>query len=829
LQNLYLQTFNCFSMQRSNKIQLALARSFITVALLIAAPLITAEESESSGLKTKPGPPPGFEDLANPQTTAIDIYYGGKNYGSVLATYTPATVMFESPQTVVSLLPRISNVTEVEAALSGELETNADKVCLTEIQRDCGYLEPAVAEVIFDEGYFRLEIFVNAFYLDKKELVSTKYLPESTTEFSTVNLFSSSASGNDNNDTYAFGARHIAAYKQSRFQFDWNHTDTQDMRIESLSLQHDKGVWSAEAGLFDSSTRNSSFINDAELLGTRVYSTTNTRTDLDYSQSTEIFQFLTSPSVIEIFKDDVLVSVEEYEAGNQQIETALLPGGSYPIRLRITDARGEVTEEEYFFVKSGLLPPKDQPLYFAEFGKIAESIQNDAFPDFSNEHLARAGAAYRLHDNFGLNFEVLHGADIGLVQGGAIYLGTNYNLQGNVMQSSDNDWGIDLRGQMNRNGLSVSFNYRKVEAEEDRDDEIKLIPSSFTQSSLSASTLFLGGTLSLRSRYNKRPNQQGITSYGYDYRKPLYRKNRYQIDLTSSSFIEEDDLSMWVGLSFNRFDNQKQYTSNIRLVNQETDGSTEQDIEFNGEISYSDNNPIYGNYTVGLFANDTINQSAIGTRIRSQSTLGRGDFLYELVDDKSSGNYERYFGNASFSIFSSGRDIAWGGTRKSNAGIIIDLESELSDSPFQVYVDRQPHGYAKSGKTNVVSLRPYESYEVQIKPRGEEIVHFEDSVRSVTLYPGNVETLRWEINPITVLISQAVFEDGTAVANAKFENTLSFASTDDSGWFQIEIAGHEPLILSKRKKPVCKIVLPELEVEQGVAIVDELICSPILD
>ena len=798
-------------------------------AILTATPPASAEENTDPDLKSKPGPPPGFEDLANPQTTAVDVYYGGKNLGSVLATYTPGTVELESPENVVSLIPRISNQIEVEAALSGPLATNSDKVCLTEIQRDCGYIEPAVAEVIFDEGYFRLDIFVNAYYLDKKELVSTKYLPESATEFSTVNLFSTSASGNNNNDTFSFGARHIAAHKQSRMQFEWNHTDTRDLSVETLSLQHDQGVWSTEAGLFDSSTRNSSFVRDAELLGARIFSSTNTRTDLDYSQSTEIFQFLTSPSLIEIFKDDVLVSVAEYEAGNQQIDTLTLPGGSYPIRLRITNARGEIREEEYFFVKSGLLPPKDQPLYFAEFGRIGESIQKDTLPEYTNEHLARAGAAYRLGDNFGINFELLNGANVSLAQGGAIYLGSNYNIQGNLMQSSDSDWGIDLRGQMNRKGVNMSFNYRKVEADTENtnsNDEVKLVPNSFTQSSLSASTLFFDGTLSFRSRYNKRTNQDGVTSYGFEYRKPLYRRNRYQIDLTSSSFVEDDDLSMWVGLSFNRFADKKQYSSNLRFVSQDTEDSTEQDIEYNGEITYSDNDPKFGDYSLGLFANDTLDQSAIGTRVRSQSPLGRGDLLFELVDDKSSGSYERYFGNASFSVFSSGKDIAWGGNRNSKAGLIVDLESELLDSPFEVFVDRQPHGYAKSGKATVIGLHPYENYEIQIKPRGEEIVHFKDSIHNVTLYPGNVETLHWEVNPIIILISNAVYEDGTAVASAKFDNTIGFASTDDGGWFQIEIADNSPLILSKGGKPVCKITLPELEAEQGVAILDQVTCSP---
>ncbi len=800
----------------------------LTVVLLLCTAFANAEEESKPDLKTKPGPPPGFEDLANPQTTAIDVYYGGKNIGSVLATYTPETVELESPSTVVSLIPRISNEIEVEAALSGPLAANADKVCLTEIQRDCGYLEPAVAGIIFDEGYFKLEVFINAYYLETKKLVDTKFLPESTTEFSTVNLFSTSLSGNDNNNTYAVSAQHIAAHKQSRLQLEWNHTDINALNIERLSFQHDKLAWSTEAGIFNSHTRYANFINETDLLGARVYTSTNTRTDLEYSQSTEILQFLSSPSLIEIFKDEVLVHAEEYEAGNQQIDTQILPGGSYPIRLRITDSRGEVREEELFFVKSGLLPPKDQPLYFAEFGKVS-SNSRDGFPEYSDDYLARIGTAHRLHEKLGVDIEYLHGTDEGILQGGAVYLGSNFNLQAHLMTSSESATGLDVSGQFSRNNFNLNFNYRKVEAgDRERDfNEFQLVPSSFTQANVSANAQIAGGTLTLRGRQNKRANQESFRTYGFEYRKPLYRKNRYQIDLTTSSFIEDDDLSMWVGFSFNRYDGNKQFTSGARYVNQEMNGSTEQDLELDGQFTYSNTSPDYGDYSFSLFSNDNINQSAVGARARSQSSLGRADFLYEVVDNKSSGSFSRYFGNASFSMFTSGRDFAWGGKRSNTSGLIVALDTELTDAPFEVFVDRQPRGFARSGKSTVIGLQPYESYQVQVKPRGDDITHFEDKIQTVTLYPGNVETLRWEISPVIILISNAVYEDGSPVDYAKFENTLGFASTDDSGWFQIEIANREPLILSKKGTPVCQITLPNFTADQGVAVLDQVSCLPI--
>ncbi len=786
---------------------------------------------QDTSIKVKPGAPPGFEDLANPQTTAVDVYYGDRLVGTTLATYTPETIEFDYPEEIVSLIPRIENFEAVQEALSGPLETNADKLCLTEIQRDCGFLEPAVAGIIFDEGYFRLTVFINAYYLENQNIAYSKFIPESETGFSTIGSNNISFSGNDNEDNYTFASSEIFGYKQSRFRFDWDLSNTKNISVNNISLQNDKSVWTSEAGVFKSSTRNSSFYNEIELLGARLYSSTNTRTDLDYSYSTDIFLFLSSPSVVEIYKDEKLAAAQEYEAGNQQIDTRHLPNGSYPITLRITDSQGVTREEEYFFAKTELLPPKDQPLYFAELGKIGESEQDNLFPKFIDKYFGRAGASYRLQDNLGANFELLQSSDIGVIQGGGVYLGNQYNIQSNLMYSNEGDWGIDLNGQMKKFGSQFNLNYRKVDNNDESnfENEISIIPQSFTQASFSASRAFAGGTINFRARQNKRGENDSVDSIGLQYRRPIYRKNRYQINFNTSGFIEDDDMSINLGLTFTRSANSFQLSSNTRYTYEDNNGITDSDVEYFGNAVYSDQDPTFGKYSLGLHVNDTVSSKSVGARARSQSSLGKMDLLLENIDNETSDDITRYLGNASFSIFSSDKKLAWGGEQRADSGVIIELESDATDSPFEVFVNRQPYGYAETGKSTVIALRSYNEYEIQIKPRGDEIVHFDDRVRRVNLYPGNVETLSWEVSPITILISNAVSEDGSPVEFAKFENTINFAATDAGGWFQIEIADREPLVLSKQGKPLCEIVLPEFEVQQGVAFLDEIVCSPIQD
>ena len=53
--------------------------------------------------------PPGFEDLAGPQRSLVDIYYGSRFLGSQIATYTPQTIRLSDPAQIVRLIGDISD------------------------------------------------------------------------------------------------------------------------------------------------------------------------------------------------------------------------------------------------------------------------------------------------------------------------------------------------------------------------------------------------------------------------------------------------------------------------------------------------------------------------------------------------------------------------------------------------------------------------------------------------------------------------------------------------------------------------------------------------
>jgi len=781
-------------------------------------------------IRVKDSPPPGFEDLVRPQTTEVDVYYGDQKVGSALATYSPDSIELTTPDEVTAFIPHLIDKHVITQALTGPLDTHASEVCLTELQRECGIIEPNIAGVIFDESRFHLHVFVNRLQLQPQGIVSNKFLPKvGSPNISSTNAFSNSFSGEDGDITYTSAANHIISYGQSRFQAQWDYSDTQNFSIETLSYQNDDVGIAKEAGFFNSSTRFTSFTNNLDLVGARLYGSTKTRTDLDYSQATEIFLFLNSRSQVEVFKDGKLVDGGFYDPGNQQLNTLRLPSGSYPINVRITDSSGGTSEEQYFFVKTTILPPQDQPLHYFEFGLLEKDDSNDTLPELSDSELVRIGTAYRLQNHLGGSIEYLHSSDTDLVQGSLSYFGPGYILQNSLMLGSDSEWGINFLGQYRHDNFALNFDYRQVNSnyeETEFDIDTRILPSDFSQGNISASIPLSKGQLTLRTQYSDKINEDTRTTYGLEYRYPLFYRNRYSIEANLSSSFEEDDYRIQTGLRITKTEPGRFLNIRPSYLSRDVANQSEQGPQLNASLSQTYEDPSYGRLTNSGFISEDLDRSTFGIRSQNISSYGRADVQFDWVDDDERGSFTRFRGVQNANILSEGGQFSFGGDRNANSGIMLELTGQSSNQPFEIYVDGFPRGFTKANGRTALPLDAFQTYSVSIRSRSSELLSFDEAPRKVTLYPGNVHTLSYEINSITVLITRILLADGKPASRVKIENAIGYAVTDEDGWLQAEISGTAPLEITKKGAPVCTIDLPELEIKQGVAFVDSIQCNP---
>src|SRR5207247_1591607 len=101
-----------------------------------------------------------------------------------------------------------------------------------------------------------------------------------------------------------------------------------------------------------------------KILGVGVGTQFDTRVDRDQVFGNQLIVFLAQRSRVDILRDGRLLTSRSYEAGNQALDTAGLPDGSYEVVLRIQEFGGGAREERRFFIKNARIAPLDQPVYF---------------------------------------------------------------------------------------------------------------------------------------------------------------------------------------------------------------------------------------------------------------------------------------------------------------------------------------------------------------------------------------------------------------------------------------------------------------------------------
>jgi outer membrane usher protein FimD/PapC len=147
-----------------------------------------------------------------------------------------------------------------------------------------------------------------------------------------------------------------------------------------------------------------------------------------------------------------------------------------------------------------------------------------------------------------------------------------------------------------------------------------------------------------------------------------------------------------------------------------------------------------------------------------------------------------------------------------------------------VLVDGYRRGYARGGKTTALLLPGYAQYEVTIRPYRSTFVTFDDSSRQVTLYPGSVVPLSWEVQSLYVVVGQLIDSDGKPIPYATLADRQGYAATDENGYFQAEVAaaGTEAELRFNLGEDgaTCVVTAPLTTQRNGIVFVEPLACTP---
>ncbi len=773
-------------------------------------------------------PPPGFEDLTGTQTTQADVYFGGEFLASTFVEFDPYHVTIKEPLQVVQQIPNLKDPRTVAQVLTGPLPTHADQLCSSRRRENCGRLSPALAGVIFDEGRYRLTLFIHPAQLLVHNLALEKYLPRANAGTSGLHNVRMSASGTGDERQFSLSSESYLAHNQSRLHARYGLTN-EGATLYALAWQHDSRDMEYAVGSFRTQAGNLSFAADVDVLGLRIASSTKSRTDLDHALGTPVLIFLRERSRVDIYRGNELLASRFYPAGNQQIDTSSLPDGAYDIAIRIEEGSGAVREQTQFFVRSGQMPPMDTPQFYLEGGSLLREVEQ-GLPELGSGAWLRFGASRRLRKNLAWDNEFLYADNTTAIQSGASWLRPGVYLYGGGMFTDNADVGVLFRGNIQRETFYASFDLRHVTGREPLvTDEYSISRGGYTQLFANVGLPFAQGYLYLRGRYSNRADSRD-TELGVSYLGSIWERHTRGMGVSAELVVDGGTGSMdtWIraGVNIRWQRNRGRATSlspRVRLddagVQPELHGYWQNPVEIAGLAGL-------GALRQTVYVDHAEARSALGVRYvpdrfrQSDFELGyqrnrqRSDLFYAL--------------NNRFSVVNTPGGTTYGDGGGSAGAVIVEIEGSFTGK-FAVLVGNRVVGHAWVGQPNIISLRSYERYNVRIKPVGDKIVGYDQAPQQVTLYPGNVQTLRFAAHELNVMIGQALLPDGSPVKLGRFVNVEGYGRTDQLGWFQVEVAHNKPLEIDLPNGERCWLIPPQRALalaENGLVVMDPQTCQP---
>ena len=233
-----------------------------------------------------------------------------------------------------------------------------------------------------------------------------------------------------------------------------------------------------------------------------------------------------------------------------------------------------------------------------------------------------------------------------------------------------------------------------------------------------------------------------------------------------------------------------------------------------------------GSVDVGVSYDGTGKDKVLGGDVIYDTALFGTDFFVDHTFADTGADYTSYNGrfNTSFAVNTQSAGI--GGNIISNSAVMVDISGD-SKNDFDVLVNNAPVSFALGGTTTVVPLPPFDTYDIAIRPRGDGLHDYDTTTRTVTLYPGNVETIDFSSREALVLLGKLVNEEGEALAGHQLSGSGQITRTDEFGLFQIRVPkGLQQLQVNMANGESCQLTLPEEhKVRAGISLLGSVSCE----
>lgn len=787
------------------------------------------------------GVPAGFDEMARPQKAVVDVVYGGKRIGQAEVEFEPGKLTFAHADALLDLIPDLIERDTVRASLmAGPLDTHAELICNVPDRNTCMRPNPPVVGIVFDQDRFRVELHVHPRFLKVRAASEQVYLPQPDASLSLVNSIAGTVAGGSGSETiFAVQNRAVLAAGDARIISTSSYGSSRGFVADVLAAQLDKPGMRYTGGVF--------WVPDIDLIGRRriigagIETQFDTRLDKDLIKGSPLIVSLSQRSRVDLLVEGRLVGSRTYEAGNQSVDTTMLPEGAYEVVLQIQEVGGASRSERRFFSKNARIAPLGQTLWFVHGGVLANENGN-GFIAPTNDGYVQGGIAKRLSAHFAVDATLVGTNGRAIAEIGGYVILPVAQLRLAVLGSSKQDTGMIF--QLNSSGtgaLNYNFDVRRVNSRDGRPlvpvgtfgrrpgdvgsefDNAFFAASTFTQIIADASYHLPGARLAVAGFLRRDRGREVNYAVGPTAQWTIFQRNGLDITLDANVSQSNRGRSAFAGLRLQLFRAGSSFTTTVGAQSNASDGEGKRSRLVGGiGGSYQDEDVLGGNLTLTGNLDHTADSDLAHARADLRGPLGivAADVVQRLGD----GGGTQYSLGMQTTAIAGPNTFAVRGRDQSDSMIVVQLSDAPATSTFEVLINETPRGLVQGGETLPIAVTPYRQYSVRVRPRRGELLHFDSASRLVSVFPGNVARLSWTARRVVAVFGRALWPDGSPVAEADILTEGAIGHTDPNGYFQIETTPGAMLKLRTATGNACRLALADAPEVNGYAAVGAITC-----
>ena len=454
------------------------------------------------------------------------------------------------------------------------------------------------------------------------------------------------------------------------------------------------------------------------------------------------------------------------------------------------------------------------------------------------EFFYQLSAAYRLSPRLGVDATVLGTGRKAILEGAAVWQSRIAQVRLSALMSSSLDYGASLRASSVGQGpMAFSFDLRTIKSSDGR----PLIPvagsngtfsedpeagfgdrGSYTQGIGIVSYRLGDANVRLTGLYRRGGSEKSTYSVGASVDMPVVRTGRWDIVLQADVRKSERDIASFLGVRFLLNRGELALSGSAGMIHQSRRPGDDHRLVGEAQLAWyrklANEGQLSTDAAIGRDPDGSYARAS--AYARTAALNARADLLHQFGDLATT----QYAATLETGLVLSGRGAGISGREMNDSAVAVSVHGAEPGERFEVLVDEVGRGTAGGDGRALVFLQPYRSYDIRLRPLGAQAASFDTAARKVTLYPGSVAALRWDVTSLFILFGRAVDDSGRPVANADVKGGFGVGQSDRDGYFQIETRTGDILRFASGAGLECKVEVGNARQRDGYVSAGEVLC-----